>query len=140
MFGNKEEKAARQAAADEWLQGLLALSVADLAVEIMPAFGPGGVSKKMGARVGMLQVVLWLRSQGPSASGQFKTIIDPVREGVQALEHAGLVVRVQSGDSSYWQSTRLGVTALAEGTVRSYVSQPPAYRSPTTPWALDDFR
>lgn len=140
MFGNKAEKAARLAAADEWLQRLLDLSVADLAAEIMPAFGPGGASKKIGARIGTLQVVLWLMRQGPHAGGQFKAIIDPVREGLQALEHAGLILRVQSGDSSYCQATRLGLTALSDGSVRSYVNQAPAYRSPATTWALDDFR
>jgi hypothetical protein len=102
--------------------------------------GPGGVSKKMGARVGVLQIVLWLRSQGPVAGAQFKAIIDPVREGVQVLEHAGLVLRVQSGDTGYWQATRLGLTALADGSVRRYLTQAPTYQTPTTPWALDDFR
>ncbi len=140
MFGNKAEKAARLAAADEWLQRLLDLSVTDLAAEIMPAFGLGGVSKKTGARISTLQAVVWLLSQGPRAGGQFKAILDPAREGSQALEHAGLVLRVQSGDSSYWQATRLGMTALAEGSVRSHLGQPPAYGSSATPWALDDSR
>ena len=123
MFGNKAEKAARAEAADAAVQRLLALSVADLAAEIMPVFGPGGASTRMGQRIGTLQIVNWLLSSGPRGTGQFKQLRGPVREGVQALEHAGLVMRVQlGGGDTCLQATRLGLTALAEGSAGSYLS------------------
>ena len=125
MFGNKAQKAARAAEADAVIQRLLALPVADLAVEIMPVFGPGGVRSKISLGMGTREIVSWLLSSGERGTVQVRQLwqlLGPVREGLQALEHAGLVLRVQSGDSSYVQATRLGLAALAEGSVRSYLS------------------
>jgi hypothetical protein len=42
LFGNKAEKAAAEAAAQTEVDRLSALPVADLAVELMSAFGAGG--------------------------------------------------------------------------------------------------
>ena len=45
LFGNKVEKRAEEAAAQEAVDRLVGLPVADLAVEILPAFGPDGPGK-----------------------------------------------------------------------------------------------
>jgi len=83
----------------------------------------GGASAKAGQRIGTLQVANWLLSFGPRGTGQLKLLLDPVRECLQALEHVGLVQRVELGEgSSCVQATRLGLAALAEGSVRSYLS------------------
>jgi hypothetical protein len=88
----------------------------------MPVFGPGGASTKMGQRIGTLQIANWLPSSVPRGTGQLKQVLEPVREGVQVLENAGLVLRRNLGEgSSYLQVTRLGETALAEGSVRKYL-------------------
>jgi hypothetical protein len=47
MFGDKAEKAARAAEAQAAAERLIALPAADLAVEIMPVFGPGGASARL---------------------------------------------------------------------------------------------
>src|SRR5713226_6476248 len=85
MFGKKDERAARSAAARESADRLLSLPVADLAAEIMPAFGPDGVSTKYGQRIGALQVANWLLKQYPRGTGQLKELLNPVREALQAL-------------------------------------------------------
>jgi hypothetical protein len=52
-------------------------------------------------------------------------LLDPIREGLQALEHAELVQRISLGQgSSHVVATRFGETALAEGTVRQYLNRP----------------
>jgi hypothetical protein len=62
----------------------------------------------------------------PRGSGEVKNLQQPVREGLQALEHAGLVLlRVQgvnSGSASQRiELTRLGEEALADGDVAKYL-------------------
>jgi hypothetical protein len=55
LFGNKVEKQAKEAAAREEVDRLLGLPVADLAIEILPAFGPEGPGK--GTRsIGVFQI------------------------------------------------------------------------------------
>jgi hypothetical protein len=50
LFGNKQEKAAEHAAAEAEVARLKALSAAELAVELMRAFGPdeSGAWKQLG--------------------------------------------------------------------------------------------
>jgi hypothetical protein len=45
LFGNKDEKAAEEAAGAAEVASLEALSTDELAVELMPAFGPDGASR-----------------------------------------------------------------------------------------------
>ena len=124
MFGNREEKAAQAAAAQAEADRLLALPVADLAAEIMPVFGPSGASTKGGQRIGSLQAANWIMHSYPGRGKHLKELLDPVREGLQALEHAELVQRISLGQgSSHVVATRLGKTALEEGTVREYLNR-----------------
>jgi hypothetical protein len=45
-----------------------------------------------------------------------------VREGLQKLEHAELVNSTPRDNVTIWRITRLGDTALAEGTVEQHVN------------------
>ncbi len=61
----------------------------------------------------------------PRLSGYSKQLLDPVREALQVLEHAELVIRRAqgggSGAAAWLKATRLGETALAEGTVKEHL-------------------
>ena len=119
LFGNKEEKRAKEAAAQAESDRLLALPIDELAVEIMPAFGPDGINAKSGHRQGPTEVVSWLL---PDASVKYRQpILGPVIEALGVLEHADLLTRRafgSKGQASTYHVTRLGETALADGTIR----------------------
>jgi hypothetical protein len=53
LFGNRKEKAAKEAAAQEELDRLTALPIPELGAEIMRAFGPNGLQTKSGHRQGL---------------------------------------------------------------------------------------
>jgi hypothetical protein len=118
LFGKSEEKAAQEAAAEAEVERLNALPVATLAAEIMPAFGPDGPRSAGGRGINILQVANWLIASYPRGTKYLQQLQTPVREGVQALEHAGLVQRWGPASAgSRLSATRLGETALAEGDV-----------------------
>jgi hypothetical protein len=56
LFGNREEKTARAAAAEAESERLRSLPVADLAAEILPAFGPDGMEAKSGQNASTYQL------------------------------------------------------------------------------------
>jgi hypothetical protein len=123
LFGNKQKKAEHDAAAQAALDRLLELPVLDLAAEILPAFNSGAVSGS-GGRVNALLAANFLTKQGPRVSGNVRSLLGPAREGLQALEHAGLITQggSSSGASPSYTVTRLGQTALAEGSAHKYLS------------------
>jgi hypothetical protein len=103
---------------------LSALSARDLAEELMPAFGPDGpTTPGWGHIVNWLRAGTWLMSSYPRGSQFVKELQAPVSEGLQALEHAGLVEQrsVNSSETPALGATRLGETALAEGKVCRYL-------------------
>lgn len=125
LFGNKDEKRAREAAASAETERLVRLSVADLAAEIMPAFGPDGLQTRSGHRQGPVEISTWLLSSFSSSVKYRQPVLGPVIESLQALEHAGLVQRRGFGDngaSATYHATRLGETALADGSVRQHLT------------------
>ncbi|HSZ99088.1 MAG TPA: hypothetical protein VK802_01830 [Streptosporangiaceae bacterium] len=125
MFGNKQEKADQDAVARIEADRLLALPVPDFAAEVMRAFGPGGVPTTGGRRVGTLQIAVWLMKPFPRGSTHLKVLLDPIREGLQALENAGLVLKRHLGQgSSEYAATRVGESALADGSVRQHLGGP----------------
>jgi hypothetical protein len=125
LFGRSDERAAQDAAAGAEFERLCALPVADLAAEILLAFGPDQerpAHSVAGACVSLMD------SQ-PRGRRYLIDLKRPVQEAIQALEHAGLLVgKVRSGGSGNTQMimniTRLGETALAEGDVRRYLQAP----------------
>jgi hypothetical protein len=124
LFGNRKEKAAKEGAAAEESERLVALPVADLAAEIMPAFGPDGLQAKTGHRQGPMEVTSWLLASFSTSVKYRQPILGPVIEGLQALDNAGLVEHRTFGGGSTYNATRLGETALAEGSVRERLGAP----------------
>ncbi len=137
LFRKSEEKAAREEAGRGEFERLVALPVTDLASELMPAFGPDGLQPLHGRDSGppasglpawginLLQLVRWVsRTYCPSGAVDARQLMEPVREGLQPLENAGLVLRTRRHQDT-WAATSLGTTALAEGTVQDHlVGQP----------------
>jgi hypothetical protein len=124
LFGNKEEKAAKEAAAASESARLVALPVEDLAAEIMPAFGLDGAFHS-GHRSGPVEVCKWLLAPYSGSSKYTQPVLGPTIESLQALEHAGLVEGRNfgsNGRASSYDATRLGETALAENSVRQKLS------------------
>jgi hypothetical protein len=129
LFHESEEKIAQEAAAQAECDRLVALSPAALAVELMPAYGPQGPhGHGPNGGINILQVLAWLSdSHFPSSGGSFfSQLQEPVREGIQALDHAGLIVTTAGREGSWTSATRLGLAALEEGTLRQYLKAPAA--------------
>jgi hypothetical protein len=121
LFGNKDEKAAQDGAAQAEVERLQSLSAADLAQVLMRAFGPDG--PKPGGYLNQLQVAIWLMSDYSRSTKYMKDLREPIMEGLQALENAGLIVgRSRGGTASLLQATRAGEEALAGGTVAEHLT------------------
>jgi hypothetical protein len=120
LFGNKEEKAAQEAAAKAEAERLIGLPVADLAAELMPVFDSHGGKRE---KLNVIQVMTGLMSSYQRSSGHLKELNQPVREGLQALEHAALIEKKNiQGGAFCVSATRLGEEALADGSVRKYLA------------------
>lgn len=120
---NKEDKASQDAAATAEIERLTSLPVIDLAEAMMPAFSPDG-PRVPGGGLGVVQILSWLMSSYPRGNKNLTRLMPAAREGVQALEHAGLIQVQRSSDGSVGRltPTRLGATALEEGTVHQYLT------------------
>jgi hypothetical protein len=120
LFGNKEEKVAEEQAARAEAERLQSMSAVELAEVLMPAFGPDG--PRPGSYLNQLQVASWLMSSFPRGTKYLKDLREPIMEGLQDLENAGLIVgRTRGGAASLLKATRLGEEALAEGNVAKYL-------------------
>jgi hypothetical protein len=122
MFGNKEEKAAQDAAAKAEAERLTALPVPELGAEMMAAYGAGGLSGEgEGRGLNFLQIGMFMMASFPRGRKQLTALQDPLLAGAQALENAGLIVQGTgaSGPAAYLKLTRLGEEALADGSVKS---------------------
>jgi hypothetical protein len=120
LFGNKEEKAAQDQAAQAEAERLESLSAVELAETLMPAFGPDG--PKPGGYLNQLQVGMWLMSSFPRGTKLLTDLREPIMEGLQVLENADLIVgRSRGGTASLLKATRLGEEALAEGNVAKHL-------------------
>jgi len=116
LFGNKADKQARLAAGAAESQRLRSLPARALAAEVMPAFGPDGMNFGAAHRQGPMEVVRWLL---PGAAVRDRQpVLGPVVEALGVLEHANLLTRRSAETPSYYAS-RLGIAALAGGTVRT---------------------
>ncbi len=116
LFGKSEEKVAQEEEAKAEAERLQSLTAVQFAEVLMPAFGPDG--PKPGGYLNQLQVGSWLMSSFPRGNKYLTDLRDPIMEGLQVLENADLIVgRTRGGAASLLKATRLGETALAEGTV-----------------------
>ena len=116
LFASKEEKDSAQAESDR----LKGLPVVDLATEVMEAFGPDGLQINSGHQQGAVQISKWLMRDHLTKVRYTQPVLGPVIEGLNVLESAGLVESrtFGTGDGKTFHATRLGETALAEGSVR----------------------
>ncbi len=58
----------------------------------------------------------------PRGTKYLKDLQQPAREGLQALENAGLVLQSGGQALGWFSATRLGQSALADGTVAEHLN------------------
>jgi hypothetical protein len=86
-----------------------------VAAEILPAFGPDGPGKG-GKEIGAMQLGMFLMRDFPRGNSNIKDLLQPIREGIQALEGAGLVERrVRNIGGATVSVTRAGTDAIERG-------------------------
>jgi hypothetical protein len=119
LFGNKEKKAAEEAAGAAEVERLGSLSTEELAVELMPAFGPDGAKAKGRAGSNAMTVIQWLVRDYPRHPS-LRPLADSVPVALQRLTAAGLLKASGSGIGAAVDSyslTPAGEEARAEGSV-----------------------
>ena len=112
----REEKRAHAAAIQAEVDRLQALSPEALAVEVLPIVAAEAAKK---SRVGHLYVSDICRELVGTVSGRVNLALkQPVREALQRLEHANLVLQSASAEmGSSWRITREGEQAAAAGSI-----------------------
>jgi hypothetical protein len=117
LFRQSEEKVARRAAAKQEIERLRALSVDDLAVDVLPGLGPDGPTR--GTSLTRQQLCGYLLADHPGA-GQRDTLalLAPVLRALERLEAVGLVSPISFQREALWKITPAGEESLAQGTVR----------------------
>ena len=117
LFRRNEDKAARKAAAKEEIKRLRALSVDDLAADVLPGLGPNGPTH--GTSVWPQQLCQYLLRDYPGA-GQMETLdlLAAVNKALDTLQDARLVSPISVQRTPLWRITPLGERTLAEGNVR----------------------
>jgi hypothetical protein len=114
----REEKRAREGQAQEEIDRLQGLAPEQLAAEILPVLGSDGLKSKVsGARVQEISKGM-LDGFGSSMRVNPGMLLIPIREGLQRLEHANLVMQMASSNvdaSTRWRITKTGEEALAAG-------------------------
>jgi hypothetical protein len=123
LFGGGAEKAAQQAAAQAEFERLSTIPRPELAAEVMGVFADGQPgSKNPGQGLNILQVMMWLMSSQPRGTSFLSQLEMPVREALQLLENASLVIKLDDRIAgAHLTATTLGQQALAEGTVAQYL-------------------
>jgi hypothetical protein len=116
-------------AADDWARAKFEWAIgtprAELATELMGAFGPGGpIDSPIADFLDSAKLVDWLFMAHPRAGkavrGQLSQLKRPIAEAVQLLEHAELVYlylmwEFTTGGNGGWSATQLGLATLAKG-------------------------
>lgn len=117
LFRRNEEKAARKAAAKLEIDRLRALSVDDLASDVLSGLGPDGPTH--GTSVWPQQLCGYLLEDYPGA-GKMDTLdlLAAVNRALDRLEGAGLVSPISVQRTPVWRITPLGESTLAAGDVR----------------------
>ncbi len=119
LFGNKEEKAAREAAGAAEVERLEGLSVDGLAAELLPGFGPDGAKAKGDHGSGPMQLLQWLLRDHPYHP-DIKRLLDMELAALEKMTAAGLLVRSGSGIGTGAQTFKLsplGEETLADGSL-----------------------
>jgi uncharacterized protein YgbK (DUF1537 family) len=128
LFGGGDDKAAKQAELQAEADRVGALSLEDLAVEMMErVFGPGGPGAEGDAP--LFDATELYAPMGPIFGVDYaprNAVEACLAEGLQVLEHAGLVrLHVSGGDTTSvtYLITRLGSRSLDHGDVRAQVQR-----------------
>jgi hypothetical protein len=133
LFGDKDEMAAKRAAASAEIERLTALPARDLAAEILPLFASSGPpAGPLRAREGSDSIArnVALRVAAPLGRGSVSSqtlgqLRTPIKEAIQALVNAGLLLQEFHSDGGLDVFiTRLGQAALRDGDVVSYLNGP----------------
>jgi hypothetical protein len=123
LFGGGAEKAAQEAAAQAEFERLSTIPRPELAAEVMGVFAagqPGAKNPRQGLNI--LQVMMWLMASQPRGTSYLSQLEIPVREALQLLENASLVLKLDNRIAgAHLTATTLGQQALAEGTVAQYL-------------------
>jgi hypothetical protein len=135
LFGSKAEDPGSGQRPD-YVDHLLALPVAELAALILPLWAASAdfpVERLQQGDYVPNQIASWLAGSKPTggytSKNPFAHPLDrPITEAIQALEHAGLLVRTFSAErGSNLHLTRLGEQAIARGPA-SYLGVGPTDR------------
>ena len=116
LFGNKEEKAAKEAAGAAEVERLEGLSVDQLAAELLPAFGPDGAKAKGSQGTAPLQILQWLMRDHPYHPS-LKALLEAELAALEKMAADGLLIRRISGVGTGAQTFKLsplGEEKLAE--------------------------
>ena len=110
------------------LDRLTALSPDALAVEVLPALGSEALKAKFGGVPDAEICKALLGGFGGSLNVNTFGLRLPVREALQRLEHANLVMQMASGvdQSMRWRITTAGEQALSEGSAAAKLGVTPA--------------
>jgi hypothetical protein len=135
LFRKSDDKIAKEAIAQAEFDRLNALSPAALGVEVMPAFGPDGPhGHGPNGGINILQALLWLnQAHFPSGISYIRQLQEPVREAIQALDHAGLVLTSAGPQGAWTSATRLGLASLADGSLAQRVGETGMELPPPSP-------
>jgi hypothetical protein len=118
FFRRSEEKRAREQQAQEEIDRLQGLGPEQLAVEILPVLVSDDLKGKLvGARVQEISKGM-LDGFGSSMRVNPGVLLIPIKEGLQRLEHANLVMQMASSNvdnSTRWRITKAGEEVLAAG-------------------------
>jgi hypothetical protein len=120
LFRKSEKKIAEEAALEAKIKRLRALSVEDLAVALLPGLIPDDPHPRTSLRV--QQLCNYLVRDCPGA-GQQKPLMlmSDVNQALTRLERVELVSSLFLQRSPVWRITRLGESAVAEGTVEEHL-------------------
>jgi hypothetical protein len=123
LFGRKDHSAEDEAARVHFAR-LMALSAADLAAELMPAFGPDG--PRRGKNLNVVHLNRWfVRGYRSTGGVPLRELHTAVTEAVQVLQNAELIQLTWPGgghSSRQWNATRLGAESLAKGDYRQRIN------------------
>jgi len=124
-FRSGRERAAAERAAQAEVARLRALPAADLAAELMEAFGEDGAhAGLLGRNMTPLAITEWLLRDHQRAARHLRELYPAVGRGLRLLEAAGMVERGGSQTVSAkarLKATALGLVALRRDRVRDYL-------------------
>jgi hypothetical protein len=119
LFGNKEEKAAKEEAGAAEVARLEGLSAAQLATELLSGLGPDGAKTKGDHGSGPLQLLQWQLRAHPYHP-DLKRLLDMELSALERMAAAGLLTRRGSGIGTGAQTFKLsplGEETLADGSI-----------------------